>query len=183
MFEKLRQSLRDAMNRASSPAERRAVLATMRDALVEAKVGLDAVRAAVESTRARLAAERTELETVRRRGRLAAQVPDLETVRVAERFERKSVERIAVLERKLQAQEAEWALAEREVAEMTEQYRGATIGTWPPAGSTSAATPADGVRGRDAESAADALRREIDDRAREASADQLLAELKRRMGK
>jgi len=184
MFEKLRQSIRDAMSRASSPAEGRAVLAMMREALVEAKVGLDAVRAAVESTRAQLAAERAELETIQRRGRLAAQIHDDETVRVAAQFEKKTAERVAVLERKLQAQQAEQSLVEREVAEMTEQFKSASAGVWP-AGARQGASGVDDERDarRSAEAEASALRREIDSRVREADAERQLAELKRRMGK
>ena len=83
MFERLTQSLRDALGRASSPAEGRAVVAMMREALVEAKVGLANLRDGVEATRAQLAAERAELTTVERRGRLAAEIQDRETVRVA----------------------------------------------------------------------------------------------------
>jgi hypothetical protein len=183
MFETLRQSLRDAMSRASSPADERAVVAMMREALVEAKVGLETVRTAVASTKAALAAERSELETVRRRGRLAAQIHDDETVRVAEQFERKSVERVAVLERKLQAQEAEWALVDREVTEMTAQYKSAAAGIWPAGMAPRSAAAGDAERGRNDSDAADALRREIDREARDAAADRLLAELKRRMGK
>ncbi|HET7564517.1 MAG TPA: hypothetical protein VFJ96_05955 [Gemmatimonadaceae bacterium] len=172
------------MNRASSPAEGRIVLAMMRDALAEAKVGLQATRSALESTRAQLAAERAELETIRRRGRLAAQIHDEETVRVAAQFEKKSTDRVAVLERKLAAQEAELELVEREVAEMTAQYQGAAAGTWPAGAGAGAAPmhPMNGTSGRDAADA-DALRREIDARAREADAERRLAELKRRMGK
>lgn len=184
MFEKLRQSIRDAMSRASSPAEGRAVLAMMREALVEAKVGLDGVRTAVESTRVQLAAERVELETIQRRGRLAAQIHDDETVRVAAQFEKKTAERVAVLERKLQAQQAEQSLVEREVAEMTEQFKSASAGVWP-AGARQGASGVDDerdMRGSEAAEAA-ALRREIDKRVREADAERQLAELKRRMGK
>ncbi|MGH7718377.1 MAG: hypothetical protein ACREON_05975, partial [Gemmatimonadaceae bacterium] len=64
MFEKLKQSLRDAMSRASSPEEGRAVLALMREAVVEAKVSVAALRAGVEATRAQLTVERESLGTV-----------------------------------------------------------------------------------------------------------------------
>lgn len=185
MFETLRQAIRDAMNRASTPAEGRIVLGMMREALAEAKVGLHATRSAVASTRAQLAAERAELETIQRRGRLAAQIHDDETVRVAAQFEKKTADRVAVLERKLAAQEAELQLVEREVAEMTAQYQGAAAGTWPTMGTGNGAAPTSPMNGTSGRDAADAetLRREIDARARDADAERLLAELKRRMGK
>ena len=178
MFENLKRSLRDAMNRASSPTERRAVLATMREALIEAKVGVSVIRAGAEATRAQLASERAEMATVQRRGRLAAEIGDTETVRVAAQFERRHAERVAVLEQKLSAQEAELALAERETAEMAAQLRAAAAGVdpgEPPA--TQARAEHEG-----ADSGAD-LRRTTDRLAREAEAERRLAELKRRMGK
>jgi len=178
VFEKLKASLRDAMARATSPAETRAVAAMMRDALVEAKIGLTAVRAAVEESRGKLSTEQSELETVRRRGRLAAEICDHQTVQVALQFERRHTERLAVIEHKLKAQEEELALAERDVAEMTAQFRSAAAGIDPfggPPRDTSA------VFGETDE--VDALRRELERAARESDADRRLAELKRRMGK
>ena len=165
------------MGRASSPAETRAVAAMMRDALVEARVGLAAVRTSVESTRAQLAAERAELETVRRRGRLAAEIADAETVQVALTFERRHTERVEVLVHKLAAQEEELSLTEREVAEMTAQFRAAAAGIDPFASGRVAASPADD------DDVADAERRQAERQARESDAERRLAELKRRMGK
>ena len=176
MFERLRQSLRDAVNLASSPEGRNAALGLMREALVEAKVGVSQLRTALERTREQLAREREELETVRRRRRLAAQINDVETVNVAERFERRHAERVAVLERKLAAQEAELQLAEREVAEMVGQFKAMAAGA-PPGGAPTRVSPDDEPDG-----AADALRRDIDRAARDAEAERKLAELKRRMG-
>ncbi|HEX5436297.1 MAG TPA: hypothetical protein VFW98_04010 [Gemmatimonadaceae bacterium] len=170
------------MSRASSPAEGRAVLALMREALVEAKVGLDGVKTAIKATTAQLAAERAELETIRRRGRLAAQIHDEETVRVAAQFEQRTAERVAVLERKLEAEQAEQALAESEIAEMTAQYKSAAAGVWP-AGTMGTPSAARAGSDADDEAAAAALRRQMDRMAREAAAERSLAELKRRMGK
>ena len=185
MFEKLTQSLRDALGRASSPAEGRAVVAMMREALVEAKVGLANLRDGVEATRAQLAAERSELTTVERRGRLAAEIHDRETVRVATEYARRHAERIAVLERKLAAQEAELALAEGEVAEMTSQLKAAAAGIDPGGvsrGVGGSGPPLDGAGGETADGG-EALRRTADRVAREAQAQRRLDELKRRMGK
>lgn len=183
MFEQLRQRLHDAMARASSP-EGREALARMREAIIQAKVAVRELRSGVEETRRRLAAEREALETVRRRGRLAAGINDAETVRVAAEYEHRHGERVAVLERKLTAQEAEVTLAEQELADMTAQLKAAGAGIGPAGGA--ARVPDGGVEGSDPEGPGagdDALRRDLDRSAREAQADQLLAELKRRMGK
>ena len=55
-------------------------------------------------------------------------MPDAETVAVAERFAVRHRERILVLERKIVVQRDELALAEREVQEMTAQWRSAAQG-------------------------------------------------------
>jgi len=178
MFEKLRDSLRDAMNRASSPAEGRAVLAMMRDAVVEAKVGVQQIQAALSKTQTQLERERQDLETVRRRGRLAAGVNDAETVRVAGQFEHKHQERIAVLEQKADSQRAELALAEQEVGEMTAQLHAMRAGVSP----GSAAEPIEDPTAP-AGPNPDTLRRDVDRAAREGQAERQLEELKRRMGK
>lgn len=175
MFERLRQSLREAMSRASSPEEGRAVLAMMRDALVQARMGVAEVRDALKETSAHLAHERKELETVRRRRELAAAIHDDETVKVAERFERRHVERIEVLVRKLSAQESELALAQSELDEMNAQYRSMQAGGGP--------TMAPPSAGEGLSPEPDGLGREMDRAAREAEAERQLNELKRRMGR
>ncbi len=176
MFESLRASIRDAMSRASTPADSRAVVALMKDALVEARVGLSQVRDALAHTEKQLEYERTELATTMRRGKLAADVKDQETVDVAARFALKQTERIAVLERKLDAQRGELALVEREVEEMTAQLKQAAaapsgLGGMPKAPDLE--PPSD----------SDSLRRDIDRAARESTAERQLDELKRRMGR
>ncbi|HMC54059.1 MAG TPA: hypothetical protein VKH19_02715, partial [Gemmatimonadaceae bacterium] len=88
MFEHLRQSLEDLLARATRPEDRRLVLARMKGTLVQAQLGVDDLRSALEQTRRKLEAERRELETVRRRKELAGSIQDQETVGVAERFER-----------------------------------------------------------------------------------------------
>jgi hypothetical protein len=179
MFERLKETLRDALSRASSP-QGRAALAQMRDALVQAKVGLADLRQGVERTRARLAAERAELDTVRRRGKLAADIDDRETVNVAGQYERKHSDRVVVFEKKLAAQEEELALAEHEIDEMTAQLRAAYVGVVPPdvAPPPTMSDPVEQARDE-----TDTLRRDIERTAREAAAQRQLDELKRRMGK
>lgn len=157
----------------------------MREALVDAKVGLSQSRAARDVARAQLERERTELATVRRRGQLAAGINDSETMRLAAEYERKHSERISVLETKLAALEQEVALVERETAEMTVQLKqltGMGDAGAPPA-------PDESTQAADEKSEAsdlselDALRRSADRSARDADAERRLADLKRRMGK
>ena len=199
MFDRFRRALEDALNGDRSPAGRRAAVAQMKETLALARVGLDDLRTGVRQARARLVAERRELETVQRRKGLAAGIGDRETVEVAERFERQLGERVAVLERKVAAQESELALAEADVQTMGRELRAAMAGV-PPAGSGTRRTGASGASaGSDAAGGAgeadplaedgaaaeeiDALGRRHRRAAREATAEERLAELKRRMGK
>ncbi len=189
MFENFRQSLRDLMDRSTPPEERRAGLAQMKQTLVQARMGLDDLRGGIAHTRQRLAAEQRELDTVRRRKGLAAGINDAETVALAEKYEALHAERTGVLERKLSAQEAELALLEREVGEMTSALKGAlagaTTGTPLQGAEAAAAAELDAMLDDSAGVAQeiDALGRASHRSAREAEADRLLAELKRKMGK
>jgi hypothetical protein len=189
IFESFRRSLEDLMSRATPPEERRAIVARMRDTLVQAKVGLEEMREGLAKSRARLAAEERELETVLRRKQLAEGIGDKETVDVAARYEAIHRERADVARRKLEAQEAELALAERDVNTMTAELKAAVSGA--PLGAGAAAA-AQAVEDPGAHSAPDgeALSGEIDalGRARaraerDADADRKLEELKRRMGR
>jgi len=187
MFESLRQSLRDLIESATPPEERRAVFARMKDTLVQYRVGIEDMRSAAELTRKRLAHERRELETIRRRKGLAAGIEDAETVRIAEQYETQHAERVAVLERKLEAQQDEVALAEREVQAMTAELKAAiagagSLGTPGVASAASAAAAEDPLR--------DDLRADLDGLARaqrrasaDSDAEARLEALKRRMGK
>jgi hypothetical protein len=157
----------------------------MREALVDAKVGLSQSRAARDAVLAQLERERTELATVRRRGQLAAGISDGETMRLAAEYERRHSERITVLETKLSALEQEVALAERETAEMTAQLKQLTgMGDTgaPPAPEESSHGAGEKTEASDL-SELDALRRTADRSARDADAERRLADLKRRMGK
>lgn len=178
------------MDRATPPEERRAGLARMKQTLVTARMGLDDVRAGVAITRRRLDAEQQELETVRRRRTLAAGINDTETVTLATKYELHHAERVAVYQRKLEAQEAELAIAEREVEEMATDLKGAMLGTAPAGGSLgadarAAAAEADAAAGDPSGIAAelDGMGRAQARAERDADAERRLAELKRRMGK
>ena len=207
MFESLRQSFRDVFAQATTPGEKRAAVAQMKDTLVQAKLGVEDLRGGVEATRRRLEAERAELETVRRRKGLAQQIGDAETVAIADKFEKHHGERVAMLEKKLDAQESELALVEGEVREMTEEFKRAAAGRPMTGGTPGAAGGQIGVGGGPSESDVEAAARELDaeldggaaDAALRSDIDALgrqqrrvahddlaaarLAELKRRMGK
>jgi hypothetical protein len=183
MFEQLKQRMADVIDRATTPADRRTMIVMMREAVVEAKVSVREMREQLEQTRSRLKRERDELETVKRRGRLAEQIEDTQTIEVARDYERRHGERVVVLERKLVAQEAELALAEREVEDMTRELRARSAGIEAAnaagaVGEGSPLAPDDPLEPSDG-----GLRSEIDRMAREARASEMLAELKRRMGK
>jgi hypothetical protein len=186
LFEDIRQALRDLMHGNVAPEDRRDLLYSMRDTLVRARMGLDDLRDGIATTRRRLEKEQAELDTVRRRKGLAEKIGDAETVTVASRFEVQHSERVAVLTRKLEAQESELALLEREVQEMTEQWKAAS------AGIGSGASGGAGITGMEPEldDTKTELERELGqlDRAQRraaarAEAEERLAELKRRMGK
>ena len=190
MLDSLRQSLRELMDRATSPEARRAGLARMKETLVLARVGLDDLRSGIALTRGRLLKEEQELETMRRRKGLAAGIHDVETVALAEKYEAQHRERAEVLRRKLEAQHAELAIAERDVAEMTTELRDAVAGVpgattrEAPHGADAAADAGAPDRTRDeVASELEAMARASARKARDAEADARLAELKRRMGK
>jgi hypothetical protein len=191
MFDSFRQSLNDLMDRATPPEERRAVLARMKETLVQARMGLDDLRTGPVQTRTRLQTEERELETMRRRKAAAAAINDTETVALSEKYEAHHAQRADVLRRKLEVQDAELAMAEREVAEMTAELKRAVSSGGNPAGAGAlgddarARAEADAVLdgGANVADEIDALGRAGARSARDAEAERQLAELKRRMGK
>jgi hypothetical protein len=207
MFEHLRRSWQSLLDGSLPADERREVVAAMKDTLVHARVGISAMRDGLVEVRARLDKERTELATCTRRKQLAQQIGDAETVTVAAKFELFHQERCTVLERKYGAQEAELALAEREVAEMTLELKYAASGAkytgafGAPSTAPGGATSGDANSGANAgaqgtgsptsasasgaQSQPGAPKAPSSDRrsAAELDAELRLAELKRRMGK
>ncbi|MEO6443675.1 MAG: hypothetical protein ABIZ91_11460 [Gemmatimonadaceae bacterium] len=190
MFDDLREAFRDLLSGNVAPEARRGLLHEMRETLVRAKLAIDDLHAGVETTRARVATERQELETVRRRRTLAEQIQDAETVAVAARFEATHSERLQLLERKLEVAEGELALVERDVEEMKTQYKAASagVGSGLSEGGAGSVPLSDGELGLDDRGAGLAEELGSMDRARrraasEAEAEARLAELKRRMGR
>ncbi len=127
MFESLKARLERLLHSHGAP-DPRPRAAALREALLEAKVGVSTMRSALAATERELIRERQQLADAERRGRLASELPDSETVSVAERFAARHRERVGVLERKLIVQREELLLAEREVADMLNEYRAARPG-------------------------------------------------------
>ena len=193
MFEQLRESLRGLSSRLA-PEERRRVAGSMREALVHAKLALQEMREAIAKTEARLATERSELETVRRRGGLAAQIGDEETTQIAQRFAQQHEERVQVLETKLMSQQQELALGEREFEDMRAQLRMAMSGVAPSPDARAqdivddldamlAGAPSGGAGGDPLSDLEGTAPRRRTRAQHEADAEERLAALKRRMGK
>jgi hypothetical protein len=187
MFENFREALNALLSRGTRPEDRRELLAHMRDTLARAKAAIEDLRDGVKQAQKRLAAERRELDTVRRRKKMAAEVNDVQTVTVAERFEIHHAERVQVLEQKVAIQERELSLAEEEVREMTKAFKEAASGATPPGGGPSidatAAREVEEALGGPQASDFDGLGRAQAREHRDAEAERRLAELKRRMGK
>ena len=189
VFDGIRKSFDELVSRATRPEERRAVAARMRDTLVQAKVGLTELRDGLEKTRQRLIAETQELDTVRRRKQLAQGIGDSETVDIAAKYEEMHLQRVDVVRQKVNAQEAELALAERDVRGMSDELKAVLSGIPQPPQGVASALDQDAETGPDSSAGTASLHAEIDalGRARaraerEADAARRLEELKRRMG-
>ena len=183
VFEQLRQSLNELLERATKPEERRMVVIRMKGTLVQARLGIDDLREGLAQVRRKLEKEQQELLTVRRRKELAAGIKDAETVLVAERFERQHLERVSVLEEKIGIQTRELELAEREIEEMKAELRTAMMGVPGSVGTEPddpLAEPGENPRVRED---IDALARSRVRADRDAEAARRLEELKRKMGK
>jgi len=181
-FEGFRRSFDELLSRATRPEDRRLVASRMKETLVQARMGLDDLREGLGKSRERLAADERELETTRRRKQLAEGISDHQTVEIATKYEQMYGERAEVLRQKVQAQEAELALAERDVAAMSAELKAVLDGT-----DARAAAPAlDESETPDASRLSDEIDSMGRARARadrEADAARRLDELKRRMGK
>ena len=182
VFDGLKARL-DRLFREHTPANPRAYAAGLREALLEAKLGLTAMRQGLAATERELEDERRQLADAERRGRLAGDLPDPETVSVALRFAARHRERVLVLERKVVVQRDELVLAERELQEMMNEYRSAA--------DRSSASASIDAAWRDLESAGatrpaseeDRYAAEADQRRRDQAVDEQLAYLKRKLGK
>jgi hypothetical protein len=184
VFEQLRRSLNELLERATKPEDRRVVLVRMKSTLVQVKLGVDDLRDGLAQSRRKLEIEQRELSTVRRRKELALGIQDAETVGIAERFERQHEERARVLEEKIIVQTRELEIADRELDEMKAELRKAMTGVPMSPGAESLddplAEPGENPRVREE---LDALARTRARAERDADAERRLEELKRKMGK
>jgi hypothetical protein len=171
----------DQLLRDGSRGDPRAYAAGLKEAVVEARLGVRSMQEALTATETELAAERQQLDDAERRGRLAAMGPDPETVRIADRYAVRHRERVVILERKMAVQREELALAEREVAEMTAEAKRAV-----------ASHPSETIAAawRDLESAGgtrpdedERRQAESERQRRESAIEAQLAYLKRKLGK
>jgi hypothetical protein len=147
VFERLRARLEKLLADHTPPGDPKARAAQLHAALLEAKVGVGAMRDALAATERGLSEERRQLEAAERRGRLAAEVPDPETVQVADQFAGRHRERVAMLEKKSALQREELNLAERDLEQLAREYRALRQGT------ESARSPAQEAAWRDLEAA------------------------------
>jgi len=188
VFERLKNAINAALAASTPAPDPKAQGGLMREAAIEARSGVDIMKRDLALAEQQLAAERAELDVVRRRGEQAAQINDQETVEIAQRFQAKHEEKVRVLEQKVEAQRAELALAEKELAEIMTQLK--AIKDSAPADTNSkiegawrAMQAAGGARPGDELEEHEILKSHVDRAAREATADQQLQELKKRMGK
>lgn len=130
MFEDLQRLFKESVAAFRSELEKREpedevahLLGSMRRELVEARALLPKLEQELSRARIELASEREHLERTERRGALARQINDAETIRVAEEFAERHRRKVAVLEQKVAATEAELALRSREAEEMKRQYQ------------------------------------------------------------
>jgi hypothetical protein len=188
VFESLKSTIQDLLSGRVNPADRRAAIYSMKQALVSAKLGVEDLREGVEITRRKLITEREQLATVQRRKTLAEGINDAETIALAVKYEQQHGAHVSVLERKLEAQEAEAELAERELAEMMTQLKAANAGV---GSNTDPLAPKKGEISDEElglpndtklQSELDSLARSSKRNAADADAEAKLAELKRRMG-
>ncbi|MGH7754095.1 MAG: hypothetical protein ACREN5_14915 [Gemmatimonadales bacterium] len=188
MFERLKAAINAAIDSAMPPDDLRARAARMQEAVVEARLSVDAMRRGLAQTSGELALERQRLADAERRGRLAGEIQDAETVRVALQFTERHRERVLVLEKKLAVQHEELGLAERELEEMKGQLKSA-VQDRPATEAGRAAEQAwrdlqraGGTR-PDLDLEGELLKAQMNRRALEAEADEQLKALKKKMGK
>lgn len=187
MLEGLRARLEKLLADHTAPGDPKARAAQLHAALLEMKVALATLRDALTATERALDSERRQLADAERRGRLAAQVPDPDTVQVAEQFTARHRERTAILEKKLQLQQEELALADRDMEQLTAEYRKVRQGT------EDGRTPVQEAAWRDIETAGgtrpetdvndDLLRGQLERKQMDKAVDAQLEELKRKLGR
>lgn len=172
MFEDIKAAFNSALG--ADTGDQGVSKSLMREAVIEARAAIKYMEESLAKSEEKLGRESRSLEDALRRGGLAAGIGDQETVDVAERFAAQHGEKVEVLQRKIEAQNAELAIARREEISMTNQLKTAQRGGPGVRSGAGESTP-----GRNE----DALEYEIEQRDNESLARRQLEELKRRMGK
>lgn len=172
MFEEFRRAWREAVDNfwAEVGAEGDGGTGAVYREVGRARTQLERLAAEVGETRRRLAGEREEAGVCERRERLAREIGDLETARVAAQYGGRHRERAAVLERKLEALEAERSLCRRDLDEMESALQDGRVAARPELEDLNR-HPSEGEF------------RNLEDSQRERAAAERLDELKRRMRK
>jgi hypothetical protein len=152
--------------------------AGLRAALVEFKVALGQLQAALAVTEKELEFARKNLADYERRGQLAADIGDLETAQVAEEYTQKARERVDLLERKVLVQRDEVHIADREYEATRARYQRASHGL--PLDPPTSSTPQFDEPGAPAPPLDDPF---LDRRAREAAVEAQLEMLKKKLGR
>jgi hypothetical protein len=171
----LRGRLDEILGRLERAGDARGAASGLFEAMVETKTAISQIREAHAATTRELAVEQQHLADAERRGKLAAEIQDTETAQLAEIWTTKHRERVALLERKLAVQQDELTYAERQLEEMSNQYRQAKTGVPPGATTGASAIP------EDPELAREGMR--LDREAQAARIQQQLADLKRKLGR
>lgn len=154
--------------------------AGLRDALVEFKIGIGQMRDALAKSEADLEVARKDAADYERRGQLAAGIGDAETTRVAEEYTAKMRERVDLLDRKVIVQRDELGMAERDYDATMKQFQATSRGIPIDAGSaTGPAADATGDPGSGPSAVETAM---LEQRAREATVEAQLAQLKKKLG-
>lgn len=186
MFEGWRDRLEQLMSDLTPGIDPRERTGPLREAMIELKLGLQAMQDGLEATTSQVDEERQHLADAERRGRLAAAVPDPETVRIAEEFAEKHRERIALLERKLAVQQQELTMAQRDLDELRTRFKAASMGLEDDGNLASVNQAwrdleAAGGQRPDTDLKGELLQADLDRQAKEAAVDEQLAYLKRKM--
>ncbi|MFZ5623086.1 MAG: hypothetical protein ACOY71_01475 [Gemmatimonadota bacterium] len=184
MFDELKAKLDRFLAERTASADPRARALLLKEALLEAKVGVRVIRESLAKAERELAAERRQLAAAARRGALAAGIDDVETVAVAAKFAAKHRERVQVLERKVAVQRDELALAEKEVEEMMAQLKASRHGDGPRINVDSAWSAVGSAGGtHPGVDEVEDLKQDLDRAGMDAAVEAQLAHLKRKLGK
>jgi len=175
VFERLRAAVNAALDAATPPPDWRDLRGQLQRAAVEGRAATLQLKDALGRTDRELTIERRHLDDAERRGALACDVGDQETADIASTFTARHRERIAVLEQKRSAQQAELALLERDVDEIIAKLRDVELRGGVPAEGSRIQPPVDVDES--------ALGAQLDRQTREADADARLRDLKNRMGR